>query len=231
MRRRLPVSIPLVALTKSISGRRYGSIAWYPEMLARSFGMAKAEAGAALGLIYMIAGTAGTFAGAGCAAWLERRGHADANMRWVMHAALLAAVPAVTAPLLPSSTLTLAVFSTVIFLHYSHFGVAMAALQLATPGRMRGQVTAIALFATNLLGPANLTWCVARQMIDVPPAAGTVASVPLDHCGSVPVHVCVGVAGVGVAVTVGVSVIAGVLVYVDVPVAVRVHSTRSRMTP
>jgi len=26
--------------------------------------------------------------------------------------------------------------------------------------------------ATNLLGAANLTWCVARQMIDVPPAAG-----------------------------------------------------------
>ncbi|MEO5611006.1 MAG: SDR family oxidoreductase [Ornithinibacter sp.] len=26
--------------------------------------------------------------------------------------------------------------------------------------------------ATNLLGPANLTWCVARQMIDTPPSAG-----------------------------------------------------------
>ncbi|WP_392542199.1 SDR family NAD(P)-dependent oxidoreductase [Oryzobacter telluris] len=26
--------------------------------------------------------------------------------------------------------------------------------------------------ATNLLGPANLTWCVARQMIDTPPAPG-----------------------------------------------------------
>jgi NAD(P)-dependent dehydrogenase (short-subunit alcohol dehydrogenase family) len=26
--------------------------------------------------------------------------------------------------------------------------------------------------ATNLLGPANLTWCVARQMIEVPPADG-----------------------------------------------------------
>ncbi|MBP9034300.1 MAG: MFS transporter, partial [Pseudomonadales bacterium] len=130
----------------------YGSIAWYPEMLARSHGMAKAEAGAALGLVYMIAGTVGTFAGAGCAAWLQRRGHADANMRWVMHAALLAAVPAVVAPLLPSGALTLWLFSAVIFLHYSHFGVAMAALQLATPGRMRGQVTAIALFATNLFG-------------------------------------------------------------------------------
>ena len=26
--------------------------------------------------------------------------------------------------------------------------------------------------ATNLLGPANLTWCVARHMLEVPPAAG-----------------------------------------------------------
>jgi hypothetical protein len=69
-----------------------------------------------------------------------------------MHAALLAAVPAVAAPLLPSGAMTLALFTVVIFLHYSHFGVAMAALQLATPGRMRGQVTAIALFATNLFG-------------------------------------------------------------------------------
>jgi len=130
----------------------YGSIAWYPEMLARSHGMAKAEAGAALGLVYMIAGTLGTFFGAVGAGWLQRRGHSDANMRWVMHAALLAAVPAVAAPLLPSSAMTLALFTAVIFLHYSHFGVAMAALQLATPGRMRGQVTAIALFATNLFG-------------------------------------------------------------------------------
>lgn len=29
-----------------------------------------------------------------------------------------------------------------------------------------------ATLATNLLGPANLTWCIARHMIDVPPAAG-----------------------------------------------------------
>lgn len=29
-----------------------------------------------------------------------------------------------------------------------------------------------ATLATNLVGPANLTWCVARHMIEVPPAAG-----------------------------------------------------------
>ena len=130
----------------------YGSIAWYPEMLVRSHGMAKSEAGSALGLVFMVAGTLGTFMGAACAAWLQRRGHRDANMRWVMCAALLAAVPAVAAPLAPGSAAALALFTLVTFLHYSHFGVAMAALQLVTPGRMRGQVTAIALFATNLFG-------------------------------------------------------------------------------
>jgi 3-oxoacyl-[acyl-carrier protein] reductase len=29
-----------------------------------------------------------------------------------------------------------------------------------------------ATLATNLVGPANLTWCVARHMLEVPPAAG-----------------------------------------------------------
>jgi len=130
----------------------YGSIAWYPEMLARSHGMARSEAGAALGLVYMIAGTLGSFAGAVGARWLQRRGHSDANMRWVMYAALLAAIPAVAAPVVADSTTAIALFTAVTFLHYSHFGVAMAALQLATPGRMRGQVTAIALFAANLFG-------------------------------------------------------------------------------
>jgi predicted MFS family arabinose efflux permease len=130
----------------------YGSIAWYPEMLARSYGVTKSAAGATLGLVFMLAGTLGSFAGAAGAALLARRGHADANMRWVMLAALLAALPAVASPLMPASSSALALFTVVTFLHYSHFGVAMAALQLATPARMRGQVTAIALFSTNLFG-------------------------------------------------------------------------------
>jgi MFS family permease len=130
----------------------YGSMAWYPELLLRSHAMPKSEAGAALGLIFMIAGTLGTFGGAACASILQRRGYSDANMRWVMIAAVLAAVPAVASPLMPDSAGTLALFTLVTLLHYSHFGVAMAALQLVTPSRMRGQVSALMLFSTNLLG-------------------------------------------------------------------------------
>ena len=63
-----------------------------------------------------------------------------------------AAVPALAAPLMPTPTATLALFTLVTFLHYSHFGVAMAALNVVTPGRMRGQVSAIMLFFTSLFG-------------------------------------------------------------------------------
>jgi len=130
----------------------YGSMAWYPELLLRSHAVPKSEAGAALGLIFMIAGTLGTFGGAACASILQRRGYTDANMRWVMIAAVLAAVPAVASPLMPDSFGTLALFTLVTLLHYSHFGVGMAALQLVTPSRMRGQISALMLFSTNLLG-------------------------------------------------------------------------------
>lgn len=130
----------------------YGSMAWYPELLLRSHGMPKSEAGSALGLVFMVVGTLGSFSGAVFATLLQRRGHLDANMRWVMLAAALAIVPSVLSPLMPTSTGVIVLFAIVTFLHYSHFGVAMAALQLVTPSRMRGQSSAIMLFFTNLLG-------------------------------------------------------------------------------
>jgi len=129
-----------------------GSMAWYPELLVRSHAMSKGEAGSAIGLVFMLAGTLGSFAGAGFSSLLQRRGHLDANMRWMLLAALLACVPSVLSPLMPNSTATIALYAIVVFLQISHFGVAMAALQLATPSRMRGQATAILLFFSNLLG-------------------------------------------------------------------------------
>jgi hypothetical protein len=100
----------------------------------------------------MLAGTLGCLCGALFATGLARRGHADANLRWVMLSAALAALPALAAPLMPDARSALLLFALVTFLHYSHFGVAMAALNLVAPVRMRGQVSAIMLFCTNLLG-------------------------------------------------------------------------------
>lgn len=132
----------------------YGTMIWYPEFLFRSYDMSKTEAGLALGMIFLFAGTAGTFAGAWFASIMQKMGYEDANMRLVMVVAILLLVPAVAAPLMPSSTLALWLTVPVIFFHYTHFGVAMAGLQLMTPNRMRAQVSALMLFMTNFFGLA-----------------------------------------------------------------------------
>ncbi|OUS28707.1 hypothetical protein A9Q99_11265 [Gammaproteobacteria bacterium 45_16_T64] len=132
----------------------YGTLIWFPEFLVRTYGMSKTDAGTALGAIFILAGTAGTFAGAFFSGLLQKRGYIDSNYRIVMIAALVLIAPATAAPLMPSSMLALALSTIVIFVHYMHFGVAMAGLQLITPNRMRAQTSALMLFLTNLFGLA-----------------------------------------------------------------------------
>jgi MFS family permease len=132
----------------------YGTLTWFPEFLQRSYAMPKTEAGNSLGSIFLIAGTAGTLCGAFFATLLEKFGYKDANMRVVMLAALIAMVPAIAAPLMPESQYALLLTWPVIFIHYTHFGVAVAGLAIITPNRMRAQVAALLLFLTNLFGLA-----------------------------------------------------------------------------
>jgi len=129
-----------------------GNMTWYPEFLVRSHGLSKSEAGSAIGLVYMTAGTLGSLCGAVFATILQRRGHQDANLRWVMLASLLTIIPGILSPLMPGYLGVIGWYVVVVFLQISYFGVAMAALQLITPNRMRGQATAIMLFFTNLIG-------------------------------------------------------------------------------
>jgi len=130
----------------------YGTLGWYVEFLIRSYGMARVDAGNAMGNIFIIAGTGGTFAGAAFASWLQKRGYIDANLRVTCIAACALIIPAVAAPLMPDAQSSIALTWLVVFIHYTHFGVAMAALQLITPNRMRAQISALLLFTTNLFG-------------------------------------------------------------------------------
>ena len=132
----------------------YGTLTWYPEFLFRTYALSRTEAGAVLGLIFIIAGTGATFAGAWFASLLQARGYEDANLRLMMLVALLLIVPATAAPLMPDSRYALWLTAPIIFFHYSHFGVAMAGLQLITPNRMRAQMSALMLFMANLFGLA-----------------------------------------------------------------------------
>jgi MFS family permease len=130
----------------------YGLMAWYPTMFARVHGMDMREIGIQFGVIYLVCGTLGALFGAWCAQKLQARGYADANMRWLVISPWFMVLPGVAAPLMGSGDAAFLVVIPLIFFQNSYFGVSLAALQLATPNRMRAQVSSILLFVTNLLG-------------------------------------------------------------------------------
>ena len=132
----------------------YGTMAWYPEYLMRSFGMERAAAGGQFGLIFLIAGSLGALAAGWSVQPLTRRGYRDAPMRVIFTCALLWLVPAVLGPLAPDASLAVLAGWPIVFFLNAYFGVGIAAIQLITPNRMRAQVSAVMLFSTNLFGLA-----------------------------------------------------------------------------
>ena len=130
----------------------YALSTWYPEFLQRSYGLEKAEAGRRFGSLFLVAGLLGSILLALISQYFASRSVRDIGIKIVTAVALIEAVPAIVAPLMPSADLALLTASIVIALQYGHFGIAISALQVVTPNRMRAQVSAILLFCTNILG-------------------------------------------------------------------------------
>lgn len=132
----------------------YGTMAWYPEYLIRTHAMNRADAGSSFGLIFILAGSAGTLVGGFSAKPLLDRGYHDASLRLIIAIALLWLVPATLGPRASSASLALAAAVPIVFFLNSYFALSIAALQRITPNRMRAQVSALMLFMTNLFGLA-----------------------------------------------------------------------------
>ena len=130
----------------------YGMTAWYPSLLIRNFGLSPGEAGRYLGLIFLILGSAGSVCGGLLSERMALRGRSDANLRVVAMAAAGTAIPATLAPLMPTQWTVLLLFAPACFFFNSYFGCAVAALQLATPPRMRATNSALFLLANSLIG-------------------------------------------------------------------------------
>ena len=145
-------SIMLGVSMLSIIG--YGTMAWYVEMIVRNFATPKSEIGLQFGLIFIIAGSLGTLTLAWFTERLSAKGHADASLRTLLVVALAQWIPAALAPQMPSASLTMLVTIPVVFFQYGYFGISLAALQRITPNQLRGQVSALFLFCTNILGLA-----------------------------------------------------------------------------
>jgi MFS family permease len=136
----------------AITVMAYGALSWTPTALVRGFGLSPAEAGLHLGLILLIAGPAGVY-GSG---WLIDRLLASGRKDGPIVAALWGvglftlALPAYA--LAPSLGLALAAAAVLAFAQSYPYGIASASLALVTPVRLRGQVTAIYLMISNLVG-------------------------------------------------------------------------------
>lgn len=151
-RRRVYLSLFFGSSMMAMAG--YGNAAWYPEFLFRNYGLSKSEAGTSYGVIVLTAGSLGVLFGAWVANQLGRRGHADANVRTILVASVLTIVPSVAAPLAGNAQLTLLLLWPAEFFSASYIGVLAMAMVVITPNQMRGQITALYIFVTNMLGLA-----------------------------------------------------------------------------
>ena len=132
----------------------YGTSAWYPELFFRNYGMSKSEAGVTYGTIVLVAGSVGVMLGAWLARQLEERGYTDAYVRAIFLTSMVGAPLMSIAPLTHDPTWNVILLWPGVIIAGSYLGVLAVAMVVITPNEMRGQVTAIYLFVTNILGMA-----------------------------------------------------------------------------
>lgn len=128
------------------------AMAWYPTYFMRIHGWTTIEVGTRFGLTIMISGALGVLSGGYLSTRLRDRGHSDSNILAGIAAALIALPAGLASGLTETPSATLAAVFIFQFGCAMPFGAAAAALQDITPNQMRGQVTAIYQFATNMFG-------------------------------------------------------------------------------
>ena len=164
------------------------TLTWAPVYFGRVLGMPPAQIGLTLGLIVLLLSPAGVYAGGWTADLLQRRGYGDAMHRVGLFAAAL---------LLPlcyfATTGSDAQFATVMFVPLAFcaslsLACAPAALQIVTPGPMRGQVSAAWMLFLNVItaivGPTSIG-IIADRVFGDPLAVGK--ALALVNCASLPV--------------------------------------------
>ncbi|MGI9330496.1 MAG: spinster family MFS transporter [Gammaproteobacteria bacterium] len=133
---------------------------WAPSFYIRNFQYSFGEAGLALGVLALIFGGGGMFAGGWLTDWLRNRGHRDAALRVGMVGAVGAAPFALSAGLAGTPVLATVLLAPMIFFASCSLGAAPTALQLITPNRYRAQVSAVYLLVLNLIATGAAPWIV-----------------------------------------------------------------------
>jgi MFS family permease len=130
----------------------YAQQAWLPTYFQRLHGWAPRQAGLTLGMISLVTGLLGAWAGGFlCDRW-QRRGIAEAPLRVGLLATVCAGIFFTLAMAMPSIGPQLALLVPAFFFLAMPIGSVYASLQLILPNQLRGQVGALQIFTLNLGG-------------------------------------------------------------------------------
>ncbi|MDF2772988.1 MAG: Permease of the major facilitator superfamily [Geminicoccaceae bacterium] len=130
----------------------YGTAAWLPTHLIRTYGWSAAEAGITLGTLTITVGVAGIIVGGRVADAMLARGRTDAKLRVGIIAAVANLVFGLIYTLAPTASIAVAALVPFNFFASFAFGAAVAAVQEIVPNRMRAQAAALYVTVTTLVG-------------------------------------------------------------------------------
>jgi MFS family permease len=135
---------------------------WVPAYFMRVVGLSPPETGLKLGLIVLIFSPIGVISGGWLADTLFKRGKSDAALRVAVAAAVFMVPLSIFATNISDPVLALAVMAPFAFGASISMGLAPTALQLVTPNRLRGQISAAWMLFLNIitagLGPTAVGW-------------------------------------------------------------------------
>jgi MFS family permease len=130
------------------------ALLWARPYFSRCFGVSPTEGAYAVGLVMLIFATSGIVIGSLTADRMQGKGRTDATILVGVFAAF-ALLPFVIAfPFFPTQPTALADLAAVLFFGAFAIGAAPAALQLITPNRMRGVISALYLLVVNMTAQA-----------------------------------------------------------------------------
>jgi MFS family permease len=125
---------------------------WGPTYFIRTFGYSRSEAGWVFGIVMIVAGTAGLLlAGTVADAWMQR-GTRDAYVRTILLSIVCITPCAVALGFVTNDVVGIVMMGLAVFFSAFQGGLSGGTLQLMTPNRMRGQVTAVYQLVANLIG-------------------------------------------------------------------------------
>ena len=125
---------------------------WGPTYFIRTFEYSRAEAGLTMGIIMIGAGTAGLLLAGTLADRFLSKGVQDAYPKTILFS-MIAMIPSASAlGFIDNDVIGIVFMTFAIFFSAFQGGISGGTLQLMTPNRMRGQVMALYMLASNLIG-------------------------------------------------------------------------------